>query len=60
MNIQISDKQKINLLAIEFLEIYGNSYPSQKQISFVEKFLIKKSITDSDIKKIKMIAREFN
>ena len=36
-----STAQKINMLAIEILEDYGNEQPTQAQIDSVERFILK-------------------
>jgi hypothetical protein len=37
--MKLNYEQKMNLLAIEVIEIFGNNMPSQKQIDYVESFL---------------------
>jgi hypothetical protein len=37
----MSIEQKINLLAIELLEMYGNMRPTQKQIDKAEHFIMR-------------------
>lgn len=37
--MKLNYEQKMNLLAIEVIEIFGNSVPTQQQIDYVESFL---------------------
>jgi hypothetical protein len=37
--MKLDHEQKMNLLAIELIEISGDNMPSQKQIDYVESFL---------------------
>ncbi len=41
----ISTEQKINMLAIEILEMYGHARPTQNQIEKVERFIVKNQKT---------------
>ncbi len=41
VKMQLTIEQKVNMLAIEILELYGNEKPTQAQIDMVERFILK-------------------
>lgn len=47
-------EQKINLLALEILESYGNYKPTQNQIDLVERFITR---TENSDRALRLVSR---